>query len=253
MVEPETQGATADPDEYFNEGFETGQETEHDDLLEQVADTFEDAGYDPDEVEELLYDPAPRRRRHRRRVAYDPAPRRRRSRRAATVVAPRGRRKGRRRTGRKVGRKVKGMLSKFKSYALPAAAGGSFLMQYAARADALKASGAITTGGYGGILEAVRYDITHFNASDAMTRVSSNLSTIAVPLVGGYLVKNVGSGFVKSGIEKDIIEIVGDILMGYGAAVGVKKVLDPPVGPARRQPVTVQAQPQVDSYQPWGY
>ncbi len=268
MTEPEVQGIEIDPEEYFNEGFATGQETAADDLREQIVDTFEDAGYDPDEVEELLYDPAPRRGRRRKKVRrYDPAPAKapgRKRRKAKGTVGTSKRRK----KGRRAGTKVKGMLNKFKGYAFPVAAGGSFIMQYAARADTLKAAGSITTGGYAGILKAIQWDISHFNVSDAMTRVSNNLSTIGVPLVGGYLVKNVGGGMVKSGVERDVLEIAGDLLMGYGAALGTKKVLDPPIEMARQpdrqmqrvqQPQTqIQIQPQIqeqqqDSYIPWGY
>jgi hypothetical protein len=249
MTEPEVQGQV-DSEEYFNEGFATGQETAADDLREQIADTFTSAGFDPDEVDQLLYDPdpAPRKkhRRHRRHAKqYDPAPKKERK-------------------SKRVGKKVKGMLGKFKGYVFPVAAGGSFLMQYATRADTLKAAGSITTGGYAGILQAIQWDISHFNASDAMKRLSSNLSTVGVPLVGGYLVKNIGGGIVKSGVERDVLEIAGDLLIGYGVALGTKKILDPPIEIARKpqmqmmqrvqQPqMQMQTVQQRDTYIPWGY
>lgn len=272
MTEPEVPGQEIDPETYFNEGFATGQETAADDLREQIADELDDAGFDPDEIDQALFTGdtdiySPRRRKHRKHrkhaKQYDPAPRRGRKKSRKYDPAPK-------RRSRKVGTKVKGMLGKFKDYAFPVAAGGSFIMQYAARADTLKAAGSITTGGYAGILKAIQWDISHFNASDAMTRVSSNLSTIGVPLIGGYLVKTVGGGMVKGGIERDVIEIAGDLLMGYGTALGVKRVLDPPVTMVRQldrgtmrhvqQPQMQMQQPQIhmqerqqETYIPWGY
>lgn len=238
-----------DPEEFFNEGFEAGRGTVSDEFLDDLSEKLTDElGFDPDEVDELLYDPAPRRGRRRRRSRTSaPVQAPRRKRRKARTYAQTTGRKGRGRTGRQ----LKGMLGKFKQYAFPIAAGGSFLMQYAARADALKAAGSITTGGYAGILEAIKFDLTNFNASAAMTRVSSNISTIGVPLVGGYLVKKVGGGFVKGGVEKDVVEIVGDLLTGYGVATGVKKILDPPINVPQQQPQQ-QQQPQ-NTYVPWGY
>lgn len=178
-----------------------------------------DAGHDPDDVEELLYDPAPRRRgkkykaRRSSRVqrvraptyVYDPAPKKRK------VTARRTR---------------KGVLAKLKPYVLPGTAGVTFYAAYLARATELFNAGTIAKND---VFLAIQYDIMHLDANAAMGRLQTNAINIATPAIGGFLVKTTHIAGKWSGV-------LGDLLYGFAVGTGAKVVLDPPVNaPAARR------------------
>lgn len=168
-----------------------------------------DAGHDPEEVEELLFDPAPRRKggkknrkspsRYSKARSYDPAPRKRK------VTA--------KRTGKK------GMLSKLNKFALPGAAGLTFYGAYVKRAEDLFTAGKIPEKS---VFKAIEYDIKNFNGTDAMKRVQSQAGEIATPLIASWAVKETKILGKYSGIA-------ADLLAGFGVGIGAKAVLDPPV------------------------
>lgn len=234
-----------DPEDVFEEGFNTGQELASDELLDNIANRFEDEGFDPDEIDELLYDPAPRRRRRRsgrrRHRSMDPAPRRRRRKhrkgKSYDPAPRRGRRGGRRRrydvAPKRRTHRSKGMLKDLLDNSGIITYGGKFIMDYAARADVLKAAGSITTGSYGGIFEALQYDIANFKMADATTRVQKVAVASVLEGVAGMVLKSPKINNKMKGYGKPL----GDALIGYAAAVVSKAVLDPPVvtsQPARR-------------------
>lgn len=222
MAEPET---GIDPEDYFSEGFAAGQEAVSDELREQIAEQLSGEGFDPDDIEEALYDPAPRRRgrKHRgtrrMRRAYDPAPRRRsrkgKGRRMRTYAQTTGKNGYRRR--------AKGMLGKLKQYAMPGAAGVTFFAAYSLRAKQLNMS----------LMDAIMYDVKNFDSTAAMKRVQDNAGEIATPLIAGWAVK-------KTGIAGKYSALAGDILTGLGIGKAAKTILDPPITAPLRTEQRVQ-------------
>lgn len=219
MTEPELEPGY-DP-ETFNEGLETGYDIASQETQEQMADLLEDAGFDPDDIEEALYDPAPRRggrRRHRRSSrrysakSYDPAPARR------------------RRTGRKGAKKgkkgKKSKLAKFRKFAMPAAAVGSFYFSYKATADARGLT----------VIDALKADLTNWSAQKTMDKISANplpvVGTIGIPLVRGYI----------PGANSGIMAVAVDVIHGILTGQALTQIVDEP-GPVRshagRQTITV--------------
>jgi len=262
-----------------------GYQAAADELRDEIAEQYEDEGFDPEEIDELLYDPAPRRggrgrkRRVRRRGArrsLDPAPRRRKSSRRKSRrgvkrydPAPK-RRRGRGRRGvrrydvpKTRHRKKKGMLKLVLDNAGIIAGGGKFIMDYAARADALKLQGSIDNGSYAGIFEAIQFDMVNFKMADASARVQKVFPTVALQGVAGMVLKSSRVNSAMKGYGKP----AGDVLLGVAIATAAKAILDPPIvrTPARRQPAMaavqmpqnrVQIQPQIqtqETYIPWGY
>ncbi len=215
-------GIEIDPEELFNEGYQTGAELESEELREQIEDQLIDEGFDPDDIDEMLYDPAPRRgrRRHRRsHRSYDPAPRRRRRsrRRSGRRYDPAPRRGSKSgyygKLKKKYGKHAKGMLGKFRKFALPGAAGLTFLGAYMTRASQLGVS----------VPDAITKDIKEFDGKAAMKRVQDSAGEIATPLVAGWAIKETKVAGKYSGL-------IGDVLTGIGLGTFAKKVLDPPVG-----------------------
>jgi hypothetical protein len=196
-----------------NLDFEAGIETGAQETIEDVEQRLIDAGHDPEDVEELLYDPAPKRRGgkkrrvHKSRVhharspayVYDPAPRRRK------VTA--------KRTGKK------GTLAKLKKFAIPGAAGLTFYGAYVKRAEDLFTAGKIPEKS---VFKAIEYDLKNFNGTDAMNRVKAQAGEIATPLIASWAVKETKILGKYSGIA-------ADLLAGFGIGVGAKAVLDPPI------------------------
>lgn len=227
MTEPEQ----LDPGNYnpdaFNDGFEAaydiaGQETQE--QLENLGEQLINDGYDPDEVNELLYDPAPRRgkgkrkgkgRRKASRRSYDPAPRRGRGSRRRYDPAPQYYVRAKKR--------AKGLLPKLRKLAIPGAAGLTFYAAYVKRATDLKAAGKIPENN---VFKAIQYDIENFNATDAVARMQTATPAILTPVIGGWAIK-------KSGILGKYSGIAGDILTGMGLGVAGKAILDPPINAAR--------------------
>ena len=219
----------------FNDGFEAaydiaGQETQE--QLEELEEQLIEDGYDPDEVNELLYDPAPRkggrRRKSRRgrkaRRSYDPAPRRSKRR-------GRGRRGSRRYDPApqyfvRAKKRAKGLLPKLRKLAIPGAAGITFYAAYVKRATDLHAAGSIPENN---VLKAIQYDVENFNATDAVSRVQKQAPAILTPVIGGWAIK-------RSGILGKYSGIAGDILTGMGLGVGAKAILDPPIRATRPRP-----------------
>ncbi|KPQ42194.1 MAG: hypothetical protein MPEBLZ_03244 [Candidatus Methanoperedens nitroreducens] len=194
--------------------FEVGHETGTQETLEDVEQRLIDAGHDPEEVEELLYDPAPRhhkgkkkQRSHRSRTqhvrspayVYDPAPRKRK------VTA--------KRTGKK------GTLAKLKKFAIPGAAGLTFYGGYVKRAEELFTAGKITEKS---VFKAIEYDFKNFNGTDAMNRVKSQAGEIIAPVAVGW-------GIKETKILGKYSGIAADLLTGFGIGVGAKAILDPPI------------------------
>jgi len=224
----EQEGAGIDPEQYFNEGVSTGQEIGVEETLGQVAEKFAEAGYDPDEINELLYDPAPRRRRRHVRRASNGAPRRRRSHRRVAMYDPAPRRRHRRRTydpaPKRYASRGSGALGGLLNYAGIIAGGAKFVLDYQARAKALGVNP--TTGLPHTILTAIEFDMKNFNASDAMTRVTGALPTIVVEAVAGYALKSRKINAALKGYGRP----AGDVALGVAAATLVKAFLDPPIG-----------------------
>ncbi len=199
IIIPEVQGNELD----FEAGIEAGaQET-----LEDVEQRLIDAGHDPEDVEELLYDPAPKRRGKKHRThrsyrgrTYDPDP------------APRKRKTTAKRTGKK------GTLAKLKKFAIPGAAGLTFYGAYVKRAETLYAQKKITEKS---VFQAIQYDIKNFNGAAAMNRIQSQAGNIATPLLASWIVKETKILGKYSGIG-------ADLLAGFGIGVGAKAILDPP-------------------------
>lgn len=195
--------------------FETGVEVGREEQLDELAQNLEASGYDPEEVSELLYDPAPRRRRHRKSKRYDPAPKRHRRRRSRRYdPAPFA-----------SGSRSRGLLSKLKPLVGVTVGGVVFYNAYTTRAAALFASGAITTNS---VMDAITYDLSHFSATDAMNRVKASPGA-AVTLVAGSIAK--GYGILP---KRGLIGLVVDAALGATAGMVAKQVLDPPM-PAARQ------------------
>lgn len=190
--------------------FEAGIEAGVQETIEDVEQRLIDAGHDPEEVSELLYDPAPRRKgggkktrktpsRSYRARSYDPAPRKRK------ITA--------KRTGKK------GTLSKLKKFALPGAAGLTFYGAYVKRAEDLANAGKIPEKS---VFKAIEYDVKNFNGTDAMNRVKTQAGEIATPLIASWAVKETHILGKYSGIA-------ADLLAGFGVGIGAKAVLDPPI------------------------
>lgn len=198
--------------------FETGLEVGREEQLDELASNLEAQGYDPDEVSELLYDPAPRhRRRHRKARRFDPMPKRR------------GRKGSRRRRYDPApfasGSRSRGMLSKLKPLVGVAVGGVVFYNAYTTRAAALFASGAIAANS---VMDAITYDLSHFSATDALNRVKASPGA-AVTLVAGSIAK--GYGILP---KRGLLGLVVDAALGATAGMVAKQVLDPPM-PAARQ------------------
>lgn len=183
--------------------------------IDQLGAELLDAGYDPADVEEFLYDPAPRRRgrkgksvakrtyrakRSTRRYArsYDPAPRRRKT------------------GGRK---KPRGILAKVKKFAFPGAAGITFYSSYLKRADELFTAGLITQKS---VFSAIEYDVKNFDANAAMDRLKVAAPKIVVPSLVGVVVKETKIAGKYSGLVKDL-------MVGMAAGTAAKAALDPPL------------------------
>ncbi|MCG2735130.1 MAG: hypothetical protein L6282_01925 [Candidatus Methanoperedenaceae archaeon] len=221
MTEPEQLDPGYNPGESFNDGFEAAydiasQETQE--QLENLGEQLINDGYDPDEVNELLYDPAPRKggrrkkapsRRGRKSRRYDPAPRRGRGSRRRYDPEYYVRAK----------KRAKGLLPKLRKLAIPGAAGMTFYAAYVKRATDLKASGKIPENN---VFKAIQYDIENFNATDAVARMQTAAPSILTPVIGGWAIK-------KSGILGKYSGIAGDILTGMGLGVAGKAILDPPI------------------------
>ena len=188
--------------------YETGFEVGREDALAELETQLVDDGFDPGEVQELLYDPAPRRSRKakkttsRRKVfrarQYDPAPKRK-------ITAKRHGKKG--------------TLAKLKKYALPGAAGLTFYAGYVKRATELFQAGKITANS---VSEAIKYDFKNFNTTDAMGRLKKQAGEIATPLIAGKLVE-------ETKLLGKLSGVVADVLYGMGVGVGAKAILDPPI------------------------
>lgn len=200
--------------------------------MEEVADGLIEEGFDPSEVEEMLFDPAPRRRRGRRRRKstrrYDPAPRRRRrTRRRSRRYDPAPRARSaypRRRKGYR--RRAKGALGKLKKYVMPGVAGLTFYGAYQQRSKDLLAAGSITKDS---VFDAIMYDVKNFNGADAMTRLQDNATEIITPVIGSVIVKAVKPG----GQIGKVAGIMADALMGYATGKFGKVVLDPPMAQSK--------------------
>lgn len=212
MTEPENLDPGNYDSEAFNEGFETAYDIASQETQEQMAELLEDAGFDDDEIEEALYDPAPRRgrrrskRRSRRHSArsYDPAPARRR------------RRGGRKGSKRKGGRKGKGKLAKFRKFAMPAATAASFYFSYA---ETAKARGL-------NIIDALKADLANWSAQKTMDKISANplpiVGAVGIPFVRGYV----------PGANSGIMAVAVDVIHGILTGQALTQIVDEP-GPVR--------------------
>ncbi len=191
--------------------------------LDELAEQLENEGFDPDEIEEALYDPAPRRRRGRRgrrmhRRSYNPAPRRRRRGRRGRGRSRYGKRKvtARRRRfgGRAIGyiKRKKGTLAKFRKYVLPGVTIGSFYLSYAANA---KARG-MTLGA------ALKADLQNWDANKVWAKIQASpvpaIGTIAIPIAKRAVPQ------LRNGTTGLITDVVQGILTGQF----ITQVIDEP-------------------------
>lgn len=249
------------PEEFFNEGVIAGQELGESQTQERLADQLIDEGFDPDEVNELLYDPAPRSHKgyrkgkrscsakqwakmpqickgsktssHHSRYA-DPAPRR-------------GRKGVSRRydpapystTARKYGKKAKGMLTKLRPIVMPAAAGLTFYTAYTTRAKALFATAKIPKDS---VYEAIKYDLSYLDANAAVDRLQAKASGIITPAIIGTILKY-GKQYVDPKLRAPM-DVTGDALIGMAIGTGFKILLDPPI---QNSPPCPQAQAQTQA------
>ncbi len=231
MTEQELDPGINYDSEAFNDGFETAYDIADQEAQEQMADLLADAGFDEDEVKEALYDPASRRGKHRarrhakrasRRAVYDPAPARRRARR-------KGAKKG------KKGKKSK--LAKFRKFAMPAAAVGSFYFSYKATADARGLT----------VIDALKADLSSWSAQKTMDKISANplpvLGTIGIPMVRGY-VPGANSGIMA--VAVDVIHgiLTGQALTQVIDEPGPAQTRIPQVTTRTQQIVQDQGMPQ---------
>lgn len=206
-----------------NIDFEAGIEVGREEQLTELEDQLVDQGYDPEEVDELLYDPAPRRRGRKKgkksrshKRTYDPSPRRRFRRSRRYDPAPKnGYRK-----------KAKGILGKLKPFVGVGVGGLTFYGAYTKRTADLKAAGSLPATA--NIFDAVMYDINHFNGNDAMARVQTKAAGIATPAIAGWAIKKFVSGTAG--------KLIGDALMGFAGGTAAKTILDPPIATQPRAP-----------------
>ena len=200
-------------DNDFDEGYESGETA----ALTEVEDMLVDEGFDPGEVQEMLYDPAPRKKGSKKKKTtkrrYDPAPQRR--------YKPRSTSGKKRKTTAKR-KKPKGMLAKMKKFAMPGAAGITFYASYIKRAEELFTAGKITKQS---VYTAVEYDVKNFNVDDALDRLKDNAGEIVAPVLAGALVKETKIAGKHSGL-------VADVLTGLAAGKAGKVLLDPPIAGA---------------------
>ncbi len=239
-----------DPEHIFNEGQVAGQL----DLQEQLGARLQDElGLTPEETQ-ALFDPAPRKGKKRGKVncsakqwakmpqickqtgrpikahharhavrSYDPAPGK------VTQAAHR------------VKRRTSGMVNKVLPYVPVLVGAGAFWSLYSARATELKTAGKLNSNGtpVNGVIDAIMYDINNYTANGGTTgsidRIKANLPTILGSLIGGFAIgaATKGTKYSKYG------DVANKSLMAYGAAVGLKAILDPPLNsgqPVRQQP-----------------
>lgn len=164
-------------------------------------------GFDPEDVQELLYDPAPKKRKKGKR-------RKTTNQRSYRSIG----------TGKKrktTAKKPKKGLAKIRPWVLPGAAAGTFYAGYITRAKELFAAGKITQDS---VFDAIKYDITNFNTTDAMNRLKNNAGEIVTPLLAAALVKEIKPIGKHSGLA-------ADVLSGMGIGVAAKTILDPPLTP----------------------
>ena len=210
--------------EHFNDGFETAYDIASQESLEIMMQELEDAGFDPDEIEEALYDPAPRRgrrhhggrkgRRHARR-SYDPAPPRRGRKSRSASAYPRKGKKGR-----------KGKLAKFRKFVLPTTTVGSFYLSYAANAKARNLT----------LLDALKADLSNWDVNKVMTKIQNN----PMPLVG-----TVGVPIVKHmvpDLNKGMMGLVADAVQGIMTGQFLVQVVDEPAPLRSGNVINVTAQ-----------
>lgn len=208
----------------FDEGFEAGQSSVEDELREQLAAQLEDEGFDPGEIEELVFDPRRRGGRHRRGSrryrTYDPARKRRRSRKRSTAAPTKtyARAAPRRKASRRGGKKKAKMLRTLERWAFPITGGVSFFYLYWMRAKELYGLGLVSSEN--DIFGAIMYDLKNFNVNDMFTRLVSNVGNYGLPLAGGFIVDNtkILGKYSKAGSQA---------LYGTGAGILGKTILDP--------------------------
>lgn len=262
MVEPEDIEQTGfDPEQIFNEGRSLGQEESEELLREQLFEGLVANGMDPDEVEQALYDPAPRkhRRGHKRGKVhcsakqmakmpqickgsrskgrpYDPAPRKhhhydkipshwRRTYDPAPV----------RQAARRYGKRAKGAIAGLKPFVLPGVTIGTFLMEYSKRASALKAAGTVNPKNgkpVTDIWSAIMYDIQNRPTTTFWSRFKDDAGVIVGSAVAGlalpYVAEMIPKGTKGKGTIKTVADVGGKALIGYGLGELIKDIFDPP-------------------------
>lgn len=192
--------------------YETGIEVGKEEALAELQTQLVDDGYDPDDVQELLYDPAPKKRKKGTRKKTN-----------QRTYRPIGGTKKRKTTAKK----PKKGLAKLRQYAMPGAAGLTFYGAYVKRADELFKAGKITKDS---VYEAIKYDAKNFDSKDAMQRLKDNAGEIVTPFLGAKLVQELKPVGKYSGLA-------ADILMGLGTGFAAKTILDPPIeGAAGNRP-----------------
>lgn len=245
------------PETIFNEGYSFGQ-VEADELLrEQIADELVTQGeLSVDEAEELLFDPAPRRRGKRRgkihcsprqratmpqicigggksrRQSYDPAPRRYRKRRGYRRTydpAPVG---GYRAAAKRYYRKkggAKGLIAGLRPLVGPAVLIGTVYQKYSERAVKLKAENKMLDGKLvDGWFMALMYDIKNRPTTSVMDRIKDNAGKIATPVILGVGVKYGAKKVRLHPKVNQVAGIGGEALIYHGIGNLINAILDPP-------------------------
>lgn len=84
-------------------------------------------------------------------------------------------------------------------------------------------------GGLSNVPEAIMTDVKNFKATEAMDRlkIKDNQKEIALPLVGGVIVKIASENLLK-GKSRKAGQIAGKTAVAYGVGKLAKVILDPP-------------------------
>jgi hypothetical protein len=278
-----------DPENIFEEGRSLGQEETDEAIREQLASDLISAGQDVDEVEALLFDPAPRRKGSRKRGKINCSPRQRatmpqickgsRSRRKYAPARPMSHRFNpvsgsyydpaprrsvtAKRTGGK--RPAKGLIAGLKPLVLPAATLATIYMKYTDRATKLTAAGALNKDGtpVKGVFDAIMYDLQNRPTTKVIDRVKAQAGSIVAPALIGVATQYTTKKIKMNGKLKQAANLGAEGLIGMGIGNLINAILDPPdpVGGIKSQagnviqmvPAAQQTRSSTPSYIPYGF
>lgn len=167
--------------------------------MEELEDALSDTGFDEDEISELLYDPAPRRRKSSKAKASSGKPRRK--------YKKSGRPK----------KSARGALAKFSKYVLPGLVAGSFYLSYAANA---KARGLT-------LMDALKADLSSWSFEKTIAKIQASPMP-AIGAIGIPIVKD-----MKVLPSRGYGSIVVDAIQGIMTGQFLTQIVDEPAPPVR--------------------